>query len=410
MPRNRLVIAALAVALVAGVADPAGASPVGDKQRQAQQIADRIERLGDEAASLGEAYNGARLEMQQADAAVADAERRLADLDTELATMRSALSQFALKVYMYADQTSGLAATLAGTSVADGSAQRAGYTQVAMGASTTATDDLKALMEDADNERRQLEQRRAAKAKAADALAARKKAAEATAKQQQELLTKVKGELATLVAQERERRREEAAQLAAAQLPKVDAALTAAQTRPSTASSAAATTATTAAAATGPGAAAVPASPATTAKAARATLAKAAPPTTAKPAPQVDVPSTSPGAAVAVRAALSQLGVPYVFNAAEPGVAFDCSGLTMWAWAQAGVSMAHYTVTQWNSFPHVPLDALQPGDLIFSYSLGHVGMYIGNGMMVAAPRTGDVVKITPVFTSYRPLDGAVRPG
>jgi len=122
-----------------------------------------------------------------------------------------------------------------------------------------------------------------------------------------------------------------------------------------------------------------------------------------------NVPGTSPGAAIAVRAALSQLGVPYVFAAARPGVAFDCSGLTMWAWAQAGVSMAHYTVTQWNSFPKVSLQALRPGDLVFSYHLGHVGLYIGNGMMVAAPRTGDVVKITPVF-GIRPLDGAVRPG
>jgi cell wall-associated NlpC family hydrolase len=82
----------------------------------------------------------------------------------------------------------------------------------------------------------------------------------------------------------------------------------------------------------------------------------------------------------------------------------------MWAWAQAGVSMAHFTVSQWNAFPKVPLTlaALRPGDLIFSYGFDHVGMYIGHGMLVAAPYTGTVVSISPVF-GIRPLSGAVRP-
>jgi cell wall-associated NlpC family hydrolase len=370
MSKVRLVAAALVVTLVAGAVRPAAASPVDDKQRQAQQIADRIEQLGDEAASLGEAYNGAQLALQTADAAVTDAEQRLSALETRLGSLRSAMSQFAVKAYMYADQTTGLAATLAGTSIDGGSAQRAGYTAVALGSSMSSVDDLRALTEDTDRERTQLADRQAAKQKAVEQVAARKKAAETTKSQQEQLLVKVKSDLAVLVAQEQQRRRDQAAQLAKAQQAQAAATLAAAaQNR-------------TAAAASG------------------ATSSKAA---------SFNVPATSPGAAIAVRAALSQLGVPYVFNTASPGRAFDCSGLTMWAWAQAGVSMAHYTVSQWNAFPHVSLQALQPGDLILSYHLGHVGIYIGNGMMVAAPRTGDVVKITPVF-GIRPLDGAVRPG
>jgi cell wall-associated NlpC family hydrolase len=236
--------------------------------------------------------------------------------------------------------------------------------RVALGASITTTDDLRAVAEDTDRQRKQLADREAAQEKAVADVAARKKAAETAQAQQKQLLVKVKGEEATLLAQEQARRQQQATQLAQAQVPKVSAALSAASSLSQSSTGNDAGT---------------------------------------------NVPGTSPGAAIAVRAALSQLGVPYVFAAARPGVAFDCSGLTMWAWAQAGVSMAHYTVTQWNSFPKVSLQALRPGDLVFSYRLGHVGLYIGNGMMVAAPRTGDVVKITPVF-GIRPLDGAIRPG
>ena len=71
--------------------------------------------------------------------------------------------------------------------------------------------------------------------------------------------------------------------------------------------------------------------------------------------------------------------------------------------------MAHYTVSQYQAFPHVAVDQLQPGDLVFfNIDLGHMGMYIGNGQIVQAPRTGDVVKVSPL--SGRNLVGAVRPG
>ena len=101
-----------------------------------------------------------------------------------------------------------------------------------------------------------------------------------------------------------------------------------------------------------------------------------------------------------MRAALSQVGGRYVAFAASPGVGFDCSGLTMWAWGQAGVSLPHYSRAQYASLPHVPLDQLQPGDLVFMGSpIHHVGMYIGNGQMVArrqpSPRHPDLADPRP---------------
>jgi cell wall-associated NlpC family hydrolase len=117
----------------------------------------------------------------------------------------------------------------------------------------------------------------------------------------------------------------------------------------------------------------------------------------------------SPGAMIAVRTAEAQIGKPYRWGAAGPD-AFDCSGLTMYSWAAAGVGMAHYTGAQYSAFPHVPLDQLAPGDLVFFGSdIHHVGIYEGGGVMIHAPQTGDFVKRTSIWGMGEPPIGAVRP-
>jgi cell wall-associated NlpC family hydrolase len=117
---------------------------------------------------------------------------------------------------------------------------------------------------------------------------------------------------------------------------------------------------------------------------------------------------------VAANWALTQLGKPYQWGAAGPDT-YDCSGLTMVAWAHAGVSLLHYTGYQWDEGPHVPLDQLQRGDLLFYATdnsdpgtIHHVGIYIGNGMMVDAPFTGADVRIDSIYQPGTPI-GAVRP-
>jgi cell wall-associated NlpC family hydrolase len=113
-------------------------------------------------------------------------------------------------------------------------------------------------------------------------------------------------------------------------------------------------------------------------------------------------------AAIAVRYAMAQVGKSYVYGAAGPS-AFDCSGLTMRAWGAAGVGLPHSSNAQQGSGMRVSESQLQPGDLVFYYSpVSHVGMYIGNGLIVNAenPRAG--VRVTSLHTM--PYSGAVRPG
>ena len=118
--------------------------------------------------------------------------------------------------------------------------------------------------------------------------------------------------------------------------------------------------------------------------------------------------ASNPSAQVAVDAALSQEGKPYQWGAAGPD-SYDCSGLTMWAWAQAGVSLPHNSSMQYAATARVAPSDLQAGDLMFFGSpIHHVAMYIGGGQMVEAPYSGQSVRV--VSSSRSDYVGAGRPG
>lgn len=113
-------------------------------------------------------------------------------------------------------------------------------------------------------------------------------------------------------------------------------------------------------------------------------------------------------AAAAVAYAMAQVGKAYVYGGAGPNV-FDCSGLTMRAWGAAGVGLPHSAAAQQGFGTRIPESQLQPGDLVFYYSpVSHVGMYIGNGLIVNAENPSVGVKVTSLH--LMPYSGAVRPG
>jgi cell wall-associated NlpC family hydrolase len=129
------------------------------------------------------------------------------------------------------------------------------------------------------------------------------------------------------------------------------------------------------------------------------------------------LPSTIEGpnaaATIAIAAARSKLGIPYLWGATGPN-RFDCSGLMLWSYARAGITLPRTSRAQYAGLPHVALSDLQPGDLVFYATntsdpgtIHHVAMYLGDGLVIHAPHTGDVVRYAPVAMGG--LIGAVRP-
>jgi cell wall-associated NlpC family hydrolase len=122
--------------------------------------------------------------------------------------------------------------------------------------------------------------------------------------------------------------------------------------------------------------------------------------------PNIDIPTSNTVGAEALRYALTRRGDPYVWGAAGPSE-FDCSGLVLWAYAQVGISLEHFTGDQWTEGEHISRSQLQPGDLVFFFpDIGHVGLYIGDGLMVDAPDFGQDVQVQPVM--WNVYVGAVR--
>ena len=126
-----------------------------------------------------------------------------------------------------------------------------------------------------------------------------------------------------------------------------------------------------------------------------------------------DMTPPNPTVATMLAAAKSKLGDPYLWGGTGPD-AYDCSGLTQFAYGSAGISLPRVAADQWNVGMHVELADLLPGDLLFWASdtadpatIHHVAIYIGGGMMIAAPHTGDVVKVEPVYMNG--FIGATRP-
>jgi cell wall-associated NlpC family hydrolase len=361
-----LILSSLAPALAGAPAHADPGDTIASKAAEAKRLEAAIEANGARISELDEEYNETRLRIAQANEGLADAEARIDQAKRESNGLRRELDGRAAALYTQAGTSTPLA-DLDLTSVRDLGA-RSKYSDAAAERDDDLIADLAAARELLDERQGELEKARGAAEAQQAALEDQRASVEAATAEQEDLLSQVQGELKQLVEKERERRQAAAEAAARAEFEARVAREQAARTNTSSGGSS-------------------------------SNAPSVAPP---------NVPAPSSRAQVAVDTATAQVGDPYVYAAAGPD-SFDCSGLTMYAWAAAGVSLPHSSRAQYAALPHVPMESLAPGDLVFYGSpIHHVGMYLGNGQYVHAPQTGDVVKISSVYRSD--FAGAARPG
>ena len=395
--RSRRIVAGLLVgvlAVPAAITYPAAADPIAAKREEARQIAERLDELTAELGTLSEKYNGAKLRFDEVNVRIGDAQGQIEATQDELAQKRKELASFAVQAYVSGGDSDALDTVL--TTSGDKAPQKKSYLEVTSGNRQDLLDQLEGIKQKIDQQLEDLEQD---KGEAAAIAAEQKKAvdeAQQRADEQDALNRKVQGELAELVRQEQER-------IAAEQRAAAEAAA-----RQRAAQEAAAAAAAQQTQAARRGAAPAPAPAAGRGNGGGTTGGGTTGGDTGAAAPTGPISAPNPGAGAAIAAAYRALGVPYVWGGASMS-GFDCSGLTMWAWSFGGVSLPHYTGSQWAMGQKIPMSAIQPGDLIFYNSLGHVGLYVGGGQIIHAPRRGSNVKVDSIYYWNR-LQGAVRVG
>jgi cell wall-associated NlpC family hydrolase len=376
----------------------------------------RLADVQDQAAAANEAYNGARYELDQRTAEATAAKKRAADAQSRADAASLVVRRYAATVYQEGGSLGSLEAYLSASGPQD-LMDRAAALEAVGDARARTLQQAAATSVVADTMRRQAalaEEQQAAAAKAAQAArdTAKAKAEQAQAAatqiqtQQQHLVTQLASLRKTSVDLEKQRQDG----LAAAAAARAAAAEAARQARLAAARAKAARDAAAkrAAEAAAKRAAAEAARQRAVAAAAEKAAAKAAKGRTETPSPKPSDPPPPPppasrgGVSAVIGYAQAQLGKPYGWGASGPG-SFDCSGLTMMAWRQAGVYLSHYTGAQWSETSRVAISDLRPGDLVFFGYSGpsshHVGLYVGGGQMIEAPHTGAVVRYASIYRS-----------
>ena len=415
--RRRLAIGLAATCLAATgvIGGSAAADGVGDQQQKVQQIADQLDAISNQISQLADDYNHAQVDKDELDAEIVTSQAKVDAQQAELDQLQATLGEIAVGKYTSGSDTA-LSPVFSDAATYSDAQQRSELNRLSIDNGAGDVDQAAALATDLAEAKAVLESKQQQAAALVTELATKQAQANTLQAQYTTQYADAKNKLGNLIEEERQRR--EAAQAAAAAAATQAAqAKAAAEFKAKAEAAARQSAAVTQPAATltnapQPAAAQPAAAPAATVSAAPrgggSTPSTAAAPTPEPSAP-VAAPPPSSRAAGAVAAAMSQLGVPYVFAASSPGVAFDCSGLTKYAWGTVGVSLPHFAASQYATTPHVSQDQIQPGDLLYYHSpIGHVAIYIGNNQLIHAPRTGDVVKIATV--NWGSVVGISRPG
>ncbi len=399
--RPLAIVVTVALAMGLAAVGDASAQDVQGLQATADRLAAQLDKLEARASELDEQYLSTGQEMEQVKAQISQNQAAVDDAKARMEEADAQADSYVVSAYMGA----GAGAQVAlGAGDPNQAVNQKVLLETLQGDRQQVSDDLRAARMDLEDRSADLE---ASTKELADKQAEQrsiKAELDASVAEQQDLLSGANAELQSAIKAEQERREAEAAAKAEAEArARQEAAAKAAQQ--AAAQQAAAQQAAARTAATQRPAAAAPAGGAA---APRATTPKAAAPRPAAP-PPAPISAPNGGAAAAIAAAQSVLGTPYRWAGASPSSGFDCSGLTSWAWARAGVSLPHSSGAQYAATQRVPLDQLQPGDLVFFGSpIHHVGLYIGGGQMIHSPHTGDVVKVASISRGFGSAIGGGR--
>jgi cell wall-associated NlpC family hydrolase len=389
--RLRAIVAAtLTVGVLATAVQPAGADS-NDIRQKVKRIADQLESAEGRIDQAAEAYNVALQQLDQARTDVAESQKKVDALQAKLDKLQGNVADFAVQQVVGGEGSSAMSSLLTDNGSITASVERDQYTKLILDSGSDSVDQLDATVHDLANEKASLERKQQHAEQLVKASDKAKSDAESLRSKLQDDKAKAEAEYGQALVQEQAAREaaieKAAAQEAARQRANATAAASAAAAAASRARSGGGGGSTdTRGGGDGGGSGG-----------GSGGIAAGHP-----------VPAVSAGASGAVAAALSQIGVPYRFAAASPGVAFDCSGLTSWAWGRAGVSLPHQSQQQYNALPHVSKDQAQPGDLLFYHSpISHVALYIGGGRQVHAPATGKTVEVVSV--NWGRVVGVARP-
>ena len=368
----------------------AAADPVTDAKAQAAAVTQKIQATDAQLQTLTDQYTAADYKLSQVNAAIAQTQVQLAANQQEVTKDRRNLQKQAIQQYVSSGTSSG--STDMFTSNVNEAGVRSEYSGIAAGNISTTIAKLGTAHSQLRASQDSLKGQQDQAASTRNSLMTAKSQASTLVAQEQATLGSVNANIQVLVAQQQRAQQQAAAASAAAAFNSKIAAAQATAAKPASPSqSPTATRGTTPLPTSGPTTGSGNGNPSTGGGS------------------TVPPPPLPRGAAGAVQAAESQRGVPYVWGGSSPS-GFDCSGLIMWAYAQVGISLPHYSGAQYSATVHIPLADIQPGDLLF-YGPGgsdHEAMYIGGGSMVEATHTGDFVRIDGVRTDGGVVVGRVQ--
>jgi peptidoglycan DL-endopeptidase CwlO len=410
---HRSVAAAIAVGSLLSSATLVSAGSVDSQKQKVDQIAGQLDDLENRIGQLDEDYGAAQDQKAVLDQDIADSQARIAQQQARLGELAGTLGDIAVDKFVTGSalELSPLFSNAAAYSEAE---QKDSFSRLALDNGSGSTDEMLALSEDLAKEQASLDRKQARAADLVATLDSKLAEAQTLQTEYQQKLSSAQADLGVAIEQERERRAEAAAaaEIAKQQQAAADAAASAAaaaNTKKSAVAAAPRGGGTSGGGSNGGAAPAAPGGGNTGGGDPGGGNAGGGDPGGGDPGGGSSAPPVSSMAGIAVNAAMGQLGVPYRFAAEEPGVAFDCSGLTKYSWGQAGVYLPHQSASQYASIPHVTQSEIQPGDLVFYKTpIGHVAIYIGGGSMIHAPRSGDVVQIAAV--NWAKVVGIGRPG